>query len=91
MCAEGTSRRTTPDIQLCPVRKWAPCPAVMLMTVFLVRVYSLSRILETDVQRVVTAAGWAVTPCRPVSWASRLTGSGTVRSSVYTKLIINCS
>jgi len=50
--AEGISRRTTPDIQLCPVRKWAPCPAVMLMTVFLVRVYSLSRTLASDLQNV---------------------------------------
>jgi hypothetical protein len=56
--AEGTWRRTTPDIQLCPVRKWAPCPAVMSMTVFLVRVYSLSRTLATVVQSVGTSAGW---------------------------------
>lgn len=88
---EGISRRTTPDIQLCPVRKWTPCPAVMLMTVFLVRVYSLSRTLANDVQSFGTAAGWVVTPGRPVTLASHLTGSRTVSPCIYMKLFINYS
>jgi len=88
---EGISRRTTPDIQLCPVRKWTPCPAVMLMTVFLVRVYSLSRTLASDVQSVGNAAGWGVTPGRPVTSVPHLTGSRTVSSCTCMKLVINYS
>jgi hypothetical protein len=63
----------------------------MLMTAFLVRVYSLSRTLETDVQSVGTAAGWGVTLGRPFTLASRPTGSRTLSSCIDTKLIINYS